>query len=112
MAMKLWYATQRFAVLQRQRSNYYASTMCRRAARLLQLVLQRSRENVKNKVHYTKNKQAIPIAKKARYYLNKPKSDTKEVYVKQKKSLKPTVSYSVPSETVVTHWLQRLSPAS
>ena len=93
-AMKCWYATQRFAVLHRQRSKYYASTMCRRAAGLVKHALQRSRENAKNKVYSTKSKQTIPIAKKARYSLNEPKSDTKEVYVKimkQKIALKPTL---------------------
>ena len=58
-AMKSWYATQRFAVLLRQRSKYFASTMCRRAARLLQLALQRSRENAKKKVYYTKQSQLL-----------------------------------------------------
>ena len=72
-AMKRWYTTQRLAVLQRQRSKYYASTMCRRAARLVKHALQRSRENAKNKVYSTKSKQTIPIAKKARYSLNEPK---------------------------------------
>ena len=88
-AMKRWYATQRFAVLQRQRCKYYASTMCRTAARLLQLALQCSRENAKNKAYYTNNKQTIPIAKKAQYSLNEPK---KEVYVKQQISSKPILT--------------------
>ena len=70
-AMKRWYTTQRFAVIQRQISKYYASTMSRRAARLLQLALQHYREN---KVYYTKNKQTIQITKKAQYSLNEPKA--------------------------------------
>ena len=54
----------------RRRSQYYASRMWRRAARLLQHALHRSRENAKNKLYRKKNKQSILIARKACYALN------------------------------------------
>ena len=80
------YNANRSAVLLRRRSQYYASRMCRRAARLLHHALHRSRENVKNKLYRKKNKQGISIAKKACYALNEPKMDTREAYVKKMKS--------------------------
>ena len=70
------------------------SLVCRRAARLLHHALHRSRENAKNKLYHKKNKQSISIARKARYALNKPKTDTREVYVKRMKkriTSKPTL---------------------
>ena len=56
--------------------------------------LHRSRENAKNKLYRKKNKQSISIAKKARYALNEPKMDAREVYVKNMKKTitsKPTL---------------------
>ena len=44
-AMKGWYTHTKFCCLQRPKSKYYASAMCRRA---VQHALQRSRENAKN----------------------------------------------------------------
>ena len=112
-AMKRWYATQHLLCYTgKEVYKYYASTMCRRAARLVKHALQRSKENAKNKVYSTKSKQTIPIAKKARYSLNEPNSDTKEVYVKimkQKIALKPTLKRKLLCD--FRDWLQRLSPS-
>ena len=88
------YRKHRFAVLQKRRSQYYTAITARRKARLLHHALQRSRENVKNKLYRKKNKQRISIAKKARYVLTEPKIDVKEKYVKNMKrniSSKPTL---------------------
>ena len=82
LMVKTRYNANRSGVLLRRRSQYYASRMCRRAARLLHHALHRSRENAKNKLYRKKNEQSISIAKKARYALNEPKMDTREVYVK------------------------------
>ena len=93
-AVKRGYSKHRFAVLQKRRSQYYTAITARRKARLLLHALQRSRENVKNKLYRKKNKQRISIAKKARYVLTEPKIDVKEKYVKNMKiniSSKPTL---------------------
>ena len=92
--VKTRYNANRSGVLLRRRSHYYASRMCRRATRLLHHALHRSRENAKNKLYRKKNKQSISIARKARYALNEPKMDTREVYVKSMKkriTSKPTL---------------------
>ena len=94
LMVKTRYNANRSGVLLRRRSQYYASRMCRRAARLLHHALHRSRENAKNKLYRKKNKQSISIAKKARCALNQPKMDTREVYVKNMKkkiTSKPTL---------------------
>ena len=87
LMVKTRYNANRSGVLLRRRSQYYASRMCRSAARFLHHALHHSRENAKNK-------KSISIAKKARYALNEPKMDTREVYVKNMKkkiTSKPTL---------------------
>ena len=51
--VKTRYNANRSGVLLRRRSHYYASRMCRRAARLLHHALHHSRENAKNKLYQT-----------------------------------------------------------
>ena len=89
--VKTRYNANRSGVLLRRRSHYCASRMCRRAARLLHHALHRSRENAKNKLYRKKNKQSISIARKARYALNEPKMDTREVSTKKRITSKPTL---------------------
>ena len=94
LMVKTRYNANRSGVLPRRQSQYYASRMCIRAARLLHHALHHSRENAKNKLYHKKNKQSISIAKKARYALNEPKMDTREMYVKNMKkkiTSKPTL---------------------
>ena len=75
------YLTHRSSILLGYRRQYYASVLCRRAARLLRHSLHRSRDNEKSKAYYKQNKEKVLIAQKARYFLTEPKADKKELYV-------------------------------
>ena len=54
----------------------------KRAARLRRHAMHRLKENQKKTAYRKQNKQKFSVAKKARYYLNEPKADKKELYVR------------------------------
>ena len=89
------YLRHRSAILHRHCRQYYASLLCRKAARLRHYAFHRSRENENNKAYRNQNKQKVLEARKARYFLTEPKTDKKELYVRNIKnsiSLKPALS--------------------
>ena len=67
----------RSAILHGRRRQYYASMLCRRAARLRHHALHRSQDNEKSNAYYKQNKDKVLRAQKVRYFL----SDKKELYV-------------------------------
>ena len=82
------YLKHRSAILHGRRKQYYASILCRRAARLHRHALHRSQENERNKAYWRENEKKFLIAKKARYFLTEPKTNQKELYVQNlKKSI-------------------------
>ena len=75
------YLRHRSAILHGRRRQYYASILCRRAARLCCHALHHSLKNGKIRAYSKQNKHKISIAQKARHYLTEPKTDKKELYV-------------------------------
>ena len=87
-AARMRYLRFRSAILHGRRKQYYASMLCRRAARLRHHALHRSRDNEKSRAYYKQNKDKVLIPQKARYFLTEPKTDKKELYVQNlKKSI-------------------------
>ena len=78
-ATRMRYLRYRSAILHERHKQYYASMLCRRAARLRHHALHRSRENKKSKACYKQSKVKVLIAQKARYHLTEPKTDKKEL---------------------------------
>ena len=54
----------------------------KKSARLRHQAFHCLKEKEKNKAYKNQNKQKFSVAKKARYYLNEPQADKKELYVK------------------------------
>ena len=83
------------AILLGCRRHYYASVLCKRAARLCRHALHRSQDNEKSKAYWENNLENISIARKAQYFLTEPKTDKKDLYVRNIKnsmSSKPALS--------------------
>ena len=85
---RMRYLRHRSAILHGRRKQYYASVLCKRAARLRRHALHRSQDNRKSKAYWEKNVEKISTARKALYFLTEPKTDKKELYVQNlKKSI-------------------------
>ena len=95
-----WYSKHCSAVFQKRCRHYYSSVKKPLASRLLRHAVNRSRDNIKNKLYRNQNKERILIAKtrkRSRYVLTEPKIDVKEKYVqnlKKKIHSKPTLRSS------------------